>query len=40
MPIGKVDTLPDEGKYEGDMVSTKEPCIWSAGTWIQSAACA
>ena len=36
LPINKVDDLPDEGKYEGDMVLHEGALwIWSAGTWIQ-----
>ena len=36
LPINKVDDLPDEGKYEGDMVLHEGALwIWSTGTWIQ-----
>ena len=36
LPIGKVDTLPDEGKYEGDMVLHEgAPGIWSNNDWIE-----
>lgn len=36
LPVGKVDTLPDKGKYEGDMVLFEGALwIWSGGAWIE-----
>ena len=37
LPIGKVDTLPDEGQYEGDMVLHEGGLlwIWNEGEWIE-----
>ena len=36
LPIGKVDTLPDEGQYEGDMVLHEGALwIWNEGAWIE-----
>ena len=36
IPINKVDTLPDEGQYEGDMVLHEGALwVWSGGVWIE-----
>ena len=36
LPVGKVDTLPDKGNYEGDMVLFEGALwIWSGNDWIE-----